>query len=343
MKIKDLVRKNILNLSPYSSARDEYTGEVAINLDANENPFETGLNRYPDPYQTKLKNVLAEIKGISAKNIVVGNGSDEIIDLILRCFCEPNRDELLTVRPSYGMYKVSAGVNAVKYTAVDLNSDFSLNVETLLAAVTENTKVIFLCSPNNPSGNVLNASKIEKVLSKFNGLVVIDEAYIDFADEFSWINRLSKYPQLIVLQTLSKSYGLAGLRIGFAICSEEIVTIINKMKPPYNVSQLNQFKAIECLNQKDNYASNLAAIKVQKVWLKEELQKLTCVQKVYPSDANFFLIKVPDANKMYSYLVENKVVVRSRTHEFNCENCLRITVGTKAENEKLIELLKIYR
>lgn len=340
MKIKDLARENIWNLKPYSSARDEFSGSVKIQLDANENPFDNGLNRYPDPYQNELKSVLSEIKGVEIKNMILGNGSDELIDMLIRSFCEPRIDNILTVRPSYGMYKVSAAINDVELVEVDLNADFSLNVKALLEKVNSNTKLLMLCSPNNPSGNLLEVSAIEELLNSFNGLVVIDEAYIDFSKEISWSKRLSEYPQLVVLQTLSKFYGLASLRVGIGYASEEIVGLLNKVKPPYNVNGLSQESAIERIKNQKERNRLLESILNERTRLNQFLKASKLVQTVLPSDTNFLLVKFTDAERVYIALKDLGIVVRNRSNEPLCNNCLRITIGTPAENQELMNQLK---
>lgn len=338
MNINELVRENIAAMKPYSSARDEFNGMDGVFLDANENPYNNGVNRYPDPYQSDLKSVLAELKGVAAKNMMLGNGSDEVLDLLFRAFCEPKQDNVVVTSPSYGMYKVLANLNNVELKEVLLEEDFSLNSNKILAAVNENTKMILLCSPNNPTGNVIDFEVIEKLLINTNCLVVIDEAYIDFSTKNSSIEKLSKYKQLVVSQTLSKFYGMAGIRLGMCFASEEIITILNRIKPPYNVNVLTQNKALKLLKNYDN--SYKKEVIEQRKLLSESLAKLPFVVKVYPSDANFILIKTTDANTIYNELIKKQIVVRNRTKEALCENCLRITVGTPEENRLLITALK---
>ena len=340
MRIQDLVRQNIKDLKPYSSARDEYKGESAIQLDANENPFESGLNRYPDPYQTALKRKVSELKGVSPSNLIVGNGSDELIDLIIRAFCEPNIDRIAGLEPSYGMYEVSASINAIAYDKTCLNEDYSFSAQKLLMSVTDKTKVIFLCSPNNPTGNTLKRNEIEQVLNNFSGIVVIDEAYIDFSDKSSWINDLGEYAQLIVLQTLSKSYGLAGLRIGIGICSPEIVQILNKIKPPYNVNTMSQKLAIEGLSNQVKFKSDISQIIESREQLKKDLLSIKGILEVFESDANFLFVKMINAKKVYNYLASNRIVVRDRSNLRGCTDCLRISVGRPEENQVIIQKLK---
>ncbi|WP_221834088.1 histidinol-phosphate transaminase [Paracrocinitomix mangrovi] len=341
MNISDLLRPNILKMKAYSSARDEYAGKAMIQLDANENPFAGEFARYPDPYQNELKAKIAEAKGMSANKIVLGNGSDELIDLVFRAFCIPGKDNVIGMSPSYGMYKVCAELNDVEYREVLLNSDFQLDLTSMMNAIDENTKVIFLCTPNNPSGNVLDIEDVGRLLREFNGIVVMDEAYIDFSTNPSYINTLDENPQIIVLQTLSKFYGLAGLRLGIAYCSEELVAVFNKIKPPYNVNEASQKLAIKNLATIDfsNYKRSFFELKEM---LLEALQGSSEVVKVFPSEANFFLVKFKDAHFIYNYLIENGVVVRNRSNQPLCDNCLRITVGNKDEITALINVFDRY-
>jgi len=341
--ILDLVRGNIKSLKPYSSARDEYK-DIAINdmifLDANENPFENGVNRYPDPQQLTVKKVLATIKNVNKKNILLGNGSDEILDLLFRAFCEPNKDNIITLPPTYGMYSVLASLNAIEDRKVLLSTDFQPQIQKILATVDDNSKILFVCSPNNPSGNSFSEEVIETLLKKFQGLVVIDEAYIDFSKQESWLNRLNDFPNLIVTQTLSKAYGLAGIRLGACYASEEIIGVLNKIKPPYNINELTQQKALERLQDKEGVAQEIETILFERNQLAIALRSISFIEKIYESDANFILIKVDDANKRYNELIEKGIVIRNRTSQPLCENTLRLTVGTKEENEKLIKVLK---
>lgn len=337
MNINKLIRKNIAAMKPYSSARDEFSGMQGVFLDANENPYNNGVNRYPDPYQSELKLVLAELKGVSTKNMLLGNGSDEVLDLLFRAFCEPKQDNVIVTAPSYGMYKVLANLNDVEMKEVLLEEDFSLNVDKILKVVDKNTKMILLCSPNNPTGSIIEFEVVEKLLINTNCLVVIDEAYIDFSNKKSYIKKLGKYKQLIISQTLSKFYGMAGIRLGMCFSSEEVITILNRIKPPYNVNSLTQNKAIEILkNKNDSYKNEVIE---QRELLSAALKKLSFVVKVYPSEANFILIKTTDANGIYNKLLEQKIVIRNRAKEQLCENCLRITVGTPDENQLLINAL----
>ncbi|GAA4808391.1 histidinol-phosphate transaminase [Litoribaculum gwangyangense] len=342
MNIQDLIRPNIKALKPYSSARDEFQGntDAMVFLDANENPFENGVNRYPDPQQRTLKSILSEIKKVSVKNILLGNGSDEVLDLIFRAFCEPNQDNIIILPPTYGMYEVLANLNAVEIKKVNLNKDFQPRVETILNVANSNSKVLFLCSPNNPTGNSFSKESIENLLKKFNGLVVIDEAYIDFSNEKSWLQRLEEFPNLIVTQTLSKAYGMAGIRLGICYASHEIIRVLNNIKPPYNVNELTQQKAWEQLKQKEVTTYQIKSILEGRDNLISELKQINFVTKIYPSDANFVLVKVDDATKRYNQLIEKGIVTRNRTSQPGCENCLRFTVGTPDENKKLIKELK---
>jgi histidinol-phosphate aminotransferase len=336
--LQRLIRPNIANLKPYSSARDEYHGKEGVFLDANENPFGT-LNRYPDPHQKDLKNAISKIKGIDQKQIFVGNGSDELIDLVFRIFCEPKEDKALTFSPTYGMYGVAANINDVELINIPLNSDFQIDLETAKTYLSDpKLKLILLCSPNNPTANHLNLNDVEYILNNFNGIVMIDEAYIDFSFQVSKINLIDRYPNLIISQTMSKAYGLASARIGLGFAHEDIIILLNKVKPPYNVSLANQLAALEALGESEKYQSNLEEIMSQKEWLKKELSQLDLVKTIYPSDANFFLIKVDDADAIYYRLIDEKIIVRNRHSVL--ENCIRITVGTEGENLSLINALK---
>ncbi len=342
MKIQDLIRDNIKALKPYSSARDEYKDASSnmVFLDANENPYNNGVNRYPDPQQSNLKNVLAQQKGISKNNILLGNGSDEVLDLILRVFCEPNKDKIITLPPTYGMYEVLANVNAVDVIKINLSESFQPKVDHILNSADQYSKILFLCSPNNPSGNSFNIKNVERLLLNFNGIVVIDEAYIDFSDQKSWLSRLEEFPNLIITQTLSKAYGLAGIRLGICFASKEIISVLNKIKPPYNINELTQQKALERLSIPEDVKNEIQNILQQRNWLAEKLKNIAFVEIIYPSDANFVLVKVDNAIKRYDQLIQKGIVVRNRTNQPGCENCLRFTIGTKTENEKLITTLK---
>ena len=340
--INNIIRENVKGLKPYSSARDEYVsdGTQMIFLDANENPFDNGVNRYPDPQQRGLKAVLSKQKGVSVNNILLGNGSDEVLDLIFRAFCEPNKDNIISLPPTYGMYKVLSGINAVENREVQLTKDFELDVEGILGTVDKNSKIIFICSPNNPTGNSFDEMAILRLLNEFAGLIVIDEAYIDFSAKKSWLKRLGEFPNLIITQTLSKAYGMAGIRLGLCFASQEIIAILNKIKPPYNVNQLSQKRALEQVSNIESLKLEVAEILKQKATLLKALNDINFIHKIYPSDANFVLVKVDNANKRYSQLLEKGIVIRNRTTQPLCENSLRFTIGTKVENEKLIRVLK---
>ena len=340
--INNLVRNNIKRLKPYSSARDEYQemSRDMIFMDANENPIYNGVNRYPDPQQTKVKKKLSEIKNVDINQILLGNGSDEILDLIFRVFCEPNIDNIITLPPTYGMYEVLANINAIDVQKIVLDTNFQPQVAKIFEAANKNTKLLFLCSPNNPTANSYNANLIEELLSKFNGIVVIDEAYNDFSINESWIRKLNKFPNLIVTQTLSKAYGMAGIRLGTCYASKKTIAVLNRIKPPYNVNELTQLKAIERLSNTKFVSEEIQIILEQREWLISQLECISIIEEVYESDANFILVRVDDANKRYGELITKGIVVRNRTNQPLCENCLRITVGLKEENEKLIKSLK---
>jgi histidinol-phosphate aminotransferase len=335
-QLENLIRANVLSLKPYSSARDEFKGEDGIFLDANENPFGT-FNRYPDPYQKRLKEKLSLIKKVSAENIFIGNGSDEVIDLAFRIFCNPGKDKVIICPPTYGMYEVSANINDVEVCSIPLNEQFQLDVDEILKT---EAKILFLCSPNNPTGN--NLENIETIIQKFNGIVFVDEAYNDFSSKESWIHRVNDFPNLIVSQTLSKAWGKAAIRVGIAYAGKDIITYYNKIKPPYNVSELNQIEAIKTLENFDIFNQNRQLILEQRTWLIQALLKLRIVEKIYPTDANFVLVKTrKNATLIYEKLIQDKIVVRNR-HSV-VENCLRITVGEIHENSKLIESLKDFQ
>ncbi len=340
--IQNLIRENIKNIQPYSSARDEFTetNSKLVFLDANENPFENGVNRYPDPQQKRIKEKLSEIKNIAVENILLGNGSDEVLDLIFRAFCEPNKDNIIILPPTYGMYKVLANINAVAIKEVELTTNFQPKTQTILLAANKQSKILFLCSPNNPTGNSFSRVQVEKILRQFRGIVVIDEAYIDFSEEESWLSRLEEFPNLIITQTMSKAYGMAGIRLGVCFASKEIINVLNSIKPPYNVNELTQQKAIECLENVDEIYKQAKIIVSDRKALKIELSTLNLVEEVYSSDANFLLVKVNNANKIYKELIEEGIVVRNRTNQPLCENCLRFTIGNTYGNEELIMALK---
>ena len=339
MDLKKLVRPNIWDLKPYSSARDEFNGSASVFLDANENPYEP-YNRYPDPLQWELKDRIAELKDVDRNSIFLGNGSDEPIDLVIRAFCDPGIDTIVSIAPSYGMYEVAANVNNVEFRKVELTADFELDADKLLEEVDEWVKVIFLCSPNNPTGNSLNRDEIYKILTDFEGIVVLDEAYIDFSAEPSFLPELKKFPNLIVLQTLSKAWGAAGLRLGMAFASPEIIAILNKIKYPYNVNMLTQKQALELLNNEGQMLEQLRRIMSERIRLQAALPELPIVQKMYPTDANFILVNVGKADSVYNKLVKKGVIVRNRNNVTLCNGCLRITVGTPEENDALLKALK---
>ena len=341
--INSLVRANIKELKSYSSARDEYkdtTTKEVIFLDANENPFENGVNRYPDPQQHAVKTLLSEMKNVETGNILLGNGSDEVLDLLFRAFCEPNVDNVITLPPTYGMYAVLANINAIENRTVLLSDNFQPRVDSILKAVDAQSKILFLCSPNNPTGNSFSIETIEALLLRFRGLVVIDEAYIDFSDEKSWLEKLKKYPNLVITQTLSKAYGLAGIRLGVCYASQQIIAILNTIKPPYNINELSQQRAIERLLQSDEVVQEIVKIKEERAYLVSNLKTINYVQEIYPSACNFVLIKVDNATKRYDQLITKGIVIRNRTTQPLCENCLRLTVGTRLENSRLIQVLK---
>ena len=343
MEIKDLIRENIKSLEAYSSARDEFKAMSSefVFIDANENPFDTGLNRYPDPQQTLVKEALSKLKGISEEQILLGNGSDEVLDLIFRVFCEPRVDNVIVLPPTYGMYEVLANTNAIELVKIPLVENFQPNVKEIIKGQDAKTKLLFLCSPNNPTANSFDANKIETLIKEFNGIVVIDEAYIDFSIEDSWLCRLDEFPNLIVTQTLSKAYGLASIRLGICYASKEIISILNKIKPPYNVNQLTQDVALQSLFNQEKVKNEIAIIISERNQLIRDLQNVEIVEKVYPSDANFLLVQVDDATLRYKQLVKLGIIVRNRTTQISCDNCLRFSVGTPDENKKLINTLKL--
>jgi len=342
MNIQDLIRPTIKALKPYSSARDEFQGnsDDMVFLDANENPFENGVNRYPDPQQRTVKSLLSKIKGIPQQNILLGNGSDEVLDLIYRAFCEPNQDNIITLPPTYGMYSVLANINAVEIKSVQLDDNFQPKVDEILNTANANSKLLFLCSPNNPTGNSFEAKSIERLIKEFKGIVVIDEAYIDFSNEASWASRLNEFSNLIITQTLSKAYGMAGIRLGICFASEEIISVLNRIKPPYNVNALTQQKAISQLEQQELTQNQVIDILKERDLLITKLELVGYISKIYPSDANFLLAKVDDATKRYNQLIDKGIVIRNRTTQPGCENCLRFTIGTPEENKILIDTLK---
>ncbi|SDE28719.1 histidinol-phosphate aminotransferase [Pricia antarctica] len=340
--IQSLIRENVKGLKPYSSARDEYVadGSQMVFLDANENPFENGVNRYPDPQQRRLKSVLMDRKAVPIENMLLGNGSDEVLDLIFRTFCEPKVDNIITLPPTYGMYKVLAAINHIENREILLTENFQPDVDKILERADENSKLLFLCSPNNPTGNSFSEKKMIQLLENFSGLVVIDEAYIDFSDGQSWSKKLKEYPNLIVTQTLSKAYGLAGIRLGICLASKAIISVLNKIKPPYNINELTQNHALKRLQSVSRIRLEIAEILHQKKMVIKVLKHIDFIEKVYPSDANFILVKVDDADVRYQQLLNKGIVTRNRSNQPLCENTLRFTIGTPEENIKLVMALK---
>lgn len=339
-----LLRPHIAELQPYTSARDEYTGKIGVFLDANENPYgsitDQDYNRYPDPYQQELKEKISEIKKVDPSQIFLGNGSDEAIDLLFRAFCNPGKDNVILLPPTYGMYEVSASINDIETRKVALTSDFQLQPEKIIGATDEHSKIIFVCSPNNPSGNKVKREEIQFLLKNFNGIVVVDEAYIDFNDEPSFTTELEEFPNLLVIQTFSKAWGLASLRLGMAFGSKEIIRILNRIKPPYNISGLTQETVLKAMDKYGKVQKMIQEILSEREFLKEELGQLPFIQHIFPSHANFLLVKMPHATEVYNELIEQKVIVRNRSKVLLCEDCLRISVGTRSENEAFIQALK---
>jgi histidinol-phosphate aminotransferase len=346
-ELKTVVRPHILNLVPYSSARDEYTGKEGVFLDANENPegsaTNLSFNRYPDPYQQDIKDLLAPIKGVSADQIFLGNGSDEAIDLLIRATCTPGADNIIILPPTYGMYEVSASVNDVAVKKVNLTEDFQIKPEAILDAVDPHTKIIWVCSPNNPTGNLIAADRIQTLLDRFNGLIVVDEAYIDFTSGSSWTTRLSENPNLVVIQTFSKAWGLASLRTGMCFASPALIKILNKIKPPYNIGGPSPPLLLEALHNQESVGGMIQNILEQRDILSKELSKLPEVLNVHPSDSNFLLVKFKNASATMRYLLDEKIIVRDRSRVALCEGCLRITVGTETENQSLIRSLQNFK
>lgn len=332
-------RKNIQNLQAYSSARDEFTGEAEVYLDANENPFENEVNRYPDPLQKELKNKLAKIKGVTASQILLGNGSDECIDLLIRSCCNPALDSILVLSPTYGMYKVSAVINDVGVVEIPLLESFEPDYRSITKSINENVKIIFFCSPNNPTGNRFNFENLITFIQNTRQLVVIDEAYIDFVEGHSMSSLLNQFPNLIILQTLSKAWGMASLRLGLLLAQAEFIAVLNKVKPPYNISGLTQQKVLDFLNE-SKMKEQVELIKKERDFLMDQLKNIKSVKQVFPSEANFILIKVNHADQLYKYLLNKKIIVRNRSNQFGCENCLRISIGTPSENKILLEELR---
>ena len=343
ISLEQLCRKNIWDLAPYSSARNEYAGrEARVFLDANENPYNQPFNRYPDPLQLELKAAIAKVKGVPAETIFLGNGSDEAIDLPYRCFCNPGVDNVVAIEPTYGMYKVCADINDTEYRTVLLDENYQTTAEKLLAATDEHTKIIWLCTPNNPTGNCLNREEVIKVIEGFEGLVIVDEAYSDFSSQKTLRSELPKYPNLIVLNTMSKAWGCAAIRLGMAFASEEIIHIFNKVKYPYNVNQLTQQQALEALKDPFEVDNWVKILLQERTRMMDAFTMLPICEKVYPTEANFFLAKMTDATKIYNYLVDRGIIVRNRHRVQLCQNCLRITIGTKSENAELIAALRQY-
>lgn len=340
MDLQQLLRANIRKLHPYSCARDEFKGEASVFLDANENPYNAPFNRYPDPLQIKLKQRISALKGVAWENVFLGNGSDEPIDLLYRAFCEPRVDNVVAIEPTYGMYKVCADINDVEYRKVLLDEGFELSSANLLAATDAHTKLVWLCSPNNPTGNSLNVVEVETVLRNFHGIVVLDEAYIDFSARKSFLCRLHEFPNLVILQTFSKAWGSAAIRLGMAFAAEEIIQVLNKIKYPYNVNLLTQQQALDLLNHADRTREWVKILLEERARLLEELADIPVVRHVYPTDANFVLVRVPDADAVYSYLTNKGIIVRNRNKVTLCHGGLRITVGTPEENETLVQALK---
>ena len=341
--LQQLVRPNIWKLAPYSSARDEYSGKEAhVFLDANENPYNTPYNRYPDPLQREVKSALKKVKGVPEEMIFLGNGSDEAIDLAYRVFCNPGRDNVVAIAPTYGMYQVCADINDVEYRTVLLDENFDFQADTLLAACDANTKIIWICSPNNPTGNSLNRDEILKVIERFEGIVIVDEAYIDFAQQLSMRQELPAHPNLIILQTMSKAWGSAAIRLGMAFASKEIVTIYNKVKYPYNVNQLTQQQALEMLKDPFEIDKYVKILLAERTRLMQAFQELPICEQIYKTDANFFLARMTDANAIYNYLVDKGIIVRNRNKIQLCQNCLRVTIGNRTENNELLAALRQY-
>lgn len=341
--LKELTRKNIWELKPYSSARNEYSGKVAhVFLDANENPYNTPYNRYPDPLQTEVKARVSEIKGVRTEQIFLGNGSDEAIDLMYRCFTRPDVDNVVAIEPTYGMYEVCADINDVKYRRVLLDEHFQITADKLINACDARTKIIWICSPNNPTGNNINRNEIEKTLERFDGLVVVDEAYSDFSSVRPFRMDLDKYPNLVVLNTFSKAWGCAAIRLGMAYAQKEIIDILNKVKYPYNVNSLTQQQAIETMRDPYEVDKRVKLLLLERSRMIEAFKLLPICKETFPTDANFILARMIDAQAIYDYLVNNGIIVRNRTHVSLCGNCLRITIGTKSENNKLLAALRQY-
>lgn len=342
MNLQTLVRPNIWSLAPYSSARNEFTGDASVFLDANENPYNAPYNRYPDPLQTKVKALISEMRDVPADRIFLGVGSDECIDLAYRIFCEPGVDNVVAMAPTYGMYRVCADINNVEYRTVELSDNYALDPEAMLAACDGNTKLMWICSPNNPTGNAFDIDQIAALCKRFEGIVMVDEAYIDFSDRGSMLSRIGELPNVIVMQTFSKAWGSAAVRLGMAFASREIIAIYNKVKYPYNVNELTQRYAIEILSRCSDVADWVSTLLSNRQQMSDGLKRMKCVQRVYPSDANFLLVRVDDADALYAYLRDCGIIVRNRNRVEKCIGCLRITIGTAQENEQLIKAINDY-
>ena len=330
-------------MTAYASARSEFTGVAEVFLDANENPFDTGLNRYPDPLQKELKEKIAFEKQVNPEQIFLGNGSDEAIDLLIRIFCEPGQDEIVTLPPTYGMYKVSAALSNINIVKIPLSNDFKINTKEVLERVDDHSKILFICSPNNPTGNDIPLEQITQLLDNFTGIVVVDEAYIDFSKQDSCTNLLTRYPNLIILQTFSKAWGLAGIRLGMAFAHPEIIQLLNKVKPPYNINQLTQTAALKALDNSKTKEENVQSVLEQRAFLEQAFTTLDFVKKVYPSDANFLLVQMDEPRVIYEYLLKSNIIVRDRSTVTGCAGCLRFTIGTATENKRLIMALKNFK
>ena len=341
-EIEQLVRPNILKMSAYSSARNEFKGTAEVFLDANENPFDNGINRYPDPLQNDLKTKIGEWRNLPKENIFLGNGSDEIISLLMQTFCSPKEDSVIILPPTFGVYEVAAAIGEVEVKKVNLDKNFHPNVNAIIKTADSNDKILFICSPNNPTGNSFDFKKIEKLISEFDGIVVVDEAYIDFSKNGSCVSLLEKNKNLIILQTFSKALGMAGARLGMAFASEEIIGFLNKVKMPYNINELTQKAALQALEQKNIFNQQIKTILEQRFFLEKELSKFDFIEKIFPSDANFLLVKTSEPNELYQFLISRKIIVRNRSTQVGCEGCLRLTIGLKKENSRLIEILNIY-
>lgn len=343
MNISTLVRKNILDMTAYASARSEFDGVAEVFMDANENPFDTDYNRYPDPLQKAVKEKIAFEKQVESSQIFLGNGSDEAIDLLIRIFCEPQKDHILILPPTYGMYKVSAALSDVETIRIPLLPDFTLDTNAILAKATKRSKILFICSPNNPTGNNIPLDQIRTILNVFKGMVVVDEAYIDFSEQNSCTKLLTEHSNLVILQTFSKAWGLAGIRLGMAFANQPVIDLLNKVKPPYNVNQLTQSAALTALSNLNDKEASVQSVLQQRDFLRQHLSAFSFVEKIYPSDANFLLVKMEEPRAVYQFLLQKNIIVRDRSTTYACEGCLRITVGTPAENERLISVLKTFK